>query len=190
MLQHALKEWAVICEALGQGRQAILLRKGGIAETGGEFNVEEMRFWLFPTYTHQQTDGVNDELKPLLEEVLVDRPPAGIVRLRYWAEVTGLFRIGAELSALLLSHLHGWSEEAVRMRFNYRAPGLNLLAVRVYRAAMVHEVPELPRYAGCHSWVELEAPLPTEGSTPVLDEDSYHIVMKQLDLLLNPTAFA
>ena len=26
------KEWAVVCEATGRGRQCIILRKGGIAE--------------------------------------------------------------------------------------------------------------------------------------------------------------
>jgi hypothetical protein len=36
----ALKEWAVICQALAEGRQTILLRKGGIAEPGGAFRVE------------------------------------------------------------------------------------------------------------------------------------------------------
>ena len=33
MLRHAFKEWAVICKALAEGRQALILRKGGIAVT-------------------------------------------------------------------------------------------------------------------------------------------------------------
>ena len=40
MLPIAFKEWAVICEALALGRQALILRKGGIAETGGAFRPE------------------------------------------------------------------------------------------------------------------------------------------------------
>ena len=36
MLQHAFKEWAVICYCLAKGKQAIILRKGGLAEPGGE----------------------------------------------------------------------------------------------------------------------------------------------------------
>ena len=50
MLHWALKEWAVICRALAEGRQSLLLRKGGIAEAGGAFQVEQPRFWLLPTY--------------------------------------------------------------------------------------------------------------------------------------------
>jgi hypothetical protein len=190
MLQHAFKEWAVICEALAQGQQAIILRKGGIAEHEGEFNVEQTRFWLYPTYTHQQNDGVNDEAQALLKTVQANRPPTGTLRLQLWAEVTGIYRIREELPALLLSHLHCWSEEAVRQRFNYRVPGLNVLVVRVYRSPQAHETTELPAYDGCRSWVELATALSTEGSIPVLDDNSFRIVQRQLDLLLSPTAYA
>ena len=30
MLKYALKEWAAICQALAEGRQTLLLRKGGV----------------------------------------------------------------------------------------------------------------------------------------------------------------
>ena len=190
MLQVAFKEWAVICEALAQGKQAIILRKGGIAEDEGEFGVEHTRFWLYPTYVHQQRDGVNEETRPLLQAVEAQRPPAGKVLLRLWAEVTGIYRIRDEWLALMLPHLHCWSEETVRKRFTYRTPELFLLVTRVQRVPTAHEIDELPAYAGCKSWVELEAPLSTEGSTPVLSDADYRIVEKQLDRLLAPTAFA
>jgi hypothetical protein len=190
MLQHAFKEWAVICEAFAQGQQSLILRKGGIEENAGEFAIEQTRFWLYPTYAHQQNDGINEDARPLLQQVEANRPAAGTVRLQLWAEVTGIYRIRKELPALLLSHLHCWSEETVRQRFNYRTPGLYLLVVRVHRMPKPHEIAELPAYEGCRSWVELDKPLSTEGSTPVLDDESFRIVQKQLDLLLSPTAFA
>jgi hypothetical protein len=190
MLQHAFKEWAVICEALAQGQQSLILRKGGIDETAGEFAVDQTRFWLYPTFSHQQKDGIQEDARPLLQQVEANRPLAGTVRLQLWAEVAGIYRIRDELSALLLSHLHCWSEETVRKRYHYDMPGLYLLVVRVYRAPAVHEITELPAYQGCRSWVNLEKPLPTEGSTPVLDDASFRIVQRQLDLLLSPTAFA
>ena len=45
MLDIALKEWAVVCNLLLEGRLAVLLRKGGIAETGGAgvFELEHTR---------------------------------------------------------------------------------------------------------------------------------------------------
>ncbi len=190
MLQHAFKEWAVICEALEQGQQSLILRKGGIDEQTGEFAVEQTKFWLYPTYAHQQYDGINEDARPLLQQIEATRPPAGIVRLQLWAEVTGVYRLREELPALLLAHLHCWSEETVRKRFHYGMPGLYVLVVRVQRAPAVREIVELPAYAGCRSWVELDKLLPTEGSVPVLDDASFRIVQKQLDLLLSPTAFA
>jgi hypothetical protein len=52
-LRVALKEWASVCGALSRGRQIILLRKGGIYESAGEFEIEHRQFLLFPTYLHQ-----------------------------------------------------------------------------------------------------------------------------------------
>jgi hypothetical protein len=190
MLKHAFKEWAVICRALAEGRQAILLRKGGIAEAAGEFVLEHTRFWLYPTYTHQQRDGIRPDALPLLAEALANRPPAGVVRLTHFGEVGGVYRVRDLTLALLLGHLHLWSEETVRARFAYRQPGLYVMAVRVYKAAEEFEVPVMPYYEGCRSWVELERTLPTEGAQPVLRGADFRDVQRSLDLLLNPTALA
>ncbi len=64
-LRIAFKEWAVICRALAEGKQALILRKGGIAEAGGAFRVEQTRFWLFPTFVHQQETGIVENARPL-----------------------------------------------------------------------------------------------------------------------------
>jgi hypothetical protein len=191
MLKYAFKEWAVICKALAEGKQALILRKGGIAESSGDFQVEHTRFWLFPTWTHQQqAEGLRPEALPLLEQVEAERPPPGVVRLTHFAEVTGIYHVHDLVSALILAHLHLWSEETVRKRFAYRTPGLFVLPVRVYRAAEAIELPDTPYYQGCRSWVELERELPTEGATPVLSEERMRDLRQSLDLLLNPTALA
>src|SRR5262245_4423758 len=168
MLRHALKEWAVICRALAEGRQAILLRKGGIAEEGGEFRIEHTRFWLYPTYVHQQRDGIQPDAVALLEQAEKDRPPPGVVRLEYFAQIDGIYHVHDIASVLKLREMHLWSDEAARSRFDYRHPGLFVLAVRVHRAAHATEVHETPAYAGCRSWVELEKELPIGRAVPVL----------------------
>src|SRR5438045_8422084 len=60
-LKIALKEWATVCHALETGRQMILLRKGGIYEAAGEFELENPRFLLFPTYLHQNRKMLKPE---------------------------------------------------------------------------------------------------------------------------------
>lgn len=189
-MRHALKEWAVICRALAEGRQAILVRKGGVAEAGGEFRVEQTRFWLFPTYVHQQRAGVKPEAAELLERAEVERPPPGVVRLSHFAEVAGVYHVRELVPALLIAHLHVWSEETVRSRFAYRQPGLYVLPLRVYRTPRAHELPDTPYYAGCRSWVELAQDLAEEGAAPVLDDGAAREVLNSLNAVLNPTALA
>jgi hypothetical protein len=190
MLKHAFKEWAVICRALAEGRQALVLRKGGIAEPGATFQPEHSRFWLYPTYVHQQEQGIKPEAASLLKEAEGDRPPQGIVRLTHFVDVPGVYHVKDLTAALVIAHLHVWSEETVRQRFAYRQPGLFVLPVRVYRAAQPHEVPETAAYAGCRSWVELERELSTEGATPVLGDAVFEDVLRSLDGLLQPVAWA
>src|SRR5581483_2742361 len=123
-MRHALKEWAVICKALAEGRQALVLRKGGIAEAGSEFQLEHDQFWLFPTYVHQQQAGIKPEARPLLEQAEAERPPLGVLRLSHFATVEGVYHVHSLAGALRLADLHLWSMEAVQSRFAYRSPGL------------------------------------------------------------------
>jgi hypothetical protein len=188
-LRHAFKEWAVICRALAEGRQALILRKGGIAENDGAFRVEHTRFWLYPTRVHQQKDGITPETVTLLEQVEAEQGPPGMVRLSHFVEVTGIYHVHDLMSAWKLAGLHGWSQETVQARFEYRQPGLYVLPVRVYRSPQVFELTETAEYAGCRSWVELDRDLSTEGATPVLEEEAFDDVLRALDRLLQPTAW-
>jgi hypothetical protein len=189
MLRHALKEWAVICRALAEGRQAILLRKGGIEE-GGEFHLAHTRFWLYATYVHQQETGINSEARPVLEEVQRQRPQQGVVLLEHFAEVDGIYHVHDVATVLKLRQMHFWSDETAQARFSYRHPGLFVLPVRVYRAAQVTQLSELPTYSGCRSWVDLEQEIPTERATPILSDEIFHEVILELERILQPVAFA
>jgi hypothetical protein len=187
MLKHAFKEWAVICRALAEGRQSLILRKGGVAEEGGHFEVAQTRFWLFPTYLHQKAEALKPEALRLLQAVEAEKPPAGTVRLSHFAEVGGVYHVHDIVGALKIEPLHLWSPETVTARFEYRQPGLLVLPVRIYRIPEVLEIPDAAHYAGCKSWVELERALPTAGAAPVLDDDAFRDLMRTLDLLLQPT---
>ena len=166
MLQIAFKEWAVVCRAIGEGRQRIILRKGGISEVGGTFRPEHDRFWLYPTYFHEpQFKGIKPECTPLLEAAEAARPPAGKLHLTHWAEVNGVEYV-TDLDVLLkLADRHVLSEETIRQRFAYRTPGLYVLRVTAYMPVAPYVVAEKPEYAGCKTWVTLDAPLDTAGST-------------------------
>jgi hypothetical protein len=169
MLRIAFKEWAVICRALAEGRQALILRKGGIAEEGGRFRPEHDRFLLYPTFFHEQhRTGIKPELLLLLAAAEADKPPAGQLRLTHFAAVESVAHVTDLDRALALDRLHGWTADTVRQRFHYRTPGLYVLPVRVYRLPQPLEVVERPEYAGCKTWVELDATAATDGATAVM----------------------
>jgi hypothetical protein len=190
MLRIAFKEWAVICRALADGRQSLILRKGGIAEDGGQFRPEHSRFWLYPTFAHEKPEGIKPEAEKLFRAAEADRPPHGIMRLSHFAEFHGVYYITKLYGALLLDDLHIWSEATVRQRFEYRSPGLYVLPARVYLAAKAVEIPEMPAYAGCRTWVHLEQDLTTADATPVVADKAFEDLLDTLDRRLTPTALA
>jgi hypothetical protein len=170
-LQVALKEWAVVCQALASGRQIILLRKGGIQEAAGGFELEHPQFLLFPTYLHQNAqmlkpDAAKD-VQPQTEE------PATIT-LSQAGEVTDIVRLHSRAQMQAIDAEHIWADPLIDMRFNYRPWNpLYLLLVRVYRLREAVQIENTPAYAGCKSWVPLEKPVSCDGALAALDESRY-----------------
>jgi hypothetical protein len=187
-LSIALKEWAAICLALAHGQQTLIVRKGGIAEASGDFRIEAPRFLLYPTFVHQQETGLCPEAKPLLDAARASQPSADKVRLEAWAEVTGVYRVRNLVPALLIAHLHMYSNDTIEKRFHYRAPGLNVATLRVHRLAAPVEIAEEDDYLGCKSWAPLKNEVSLANSAPVLTDQQYRDVVEQLDTLLRPTA--
>ena len=104
--------------------------------------------------------------RPLVAAEAV-KPPAGHVRFSHFVKVDSVSRVSALADALALDHLHAWAPELVAQRFHYRAPGLYVLRVRAFRLPEPVQVIERPGYAGCKTWVPLDAPVRTDGATEV-----------------------
>lgn len=172
--QVALKEWAVVVEAMTRGRQCLLLRKGGVADPDETFELEHREFFLFPTFEHQKRDQVRPEFHPLFDEVVAHPPPAGHIRLPLYAGVAGHWRVASADALQGLEATHIWTPEFLAMRLAYKPeiPTWALL-VRVYRLPKPPAIPNLPAYAGCKSWVPLESPVLIEGAVPVTDNVTF-----------------
>jgi hypothetical protein len=173
MLSIAFKEWAVICEAIAAGRQALILRKGGIAEEGGVFRPEHAEFLLYPTYFHEHRAGLKSEFLPLFESAEAAKPPAGTIRFTHFVRVERVTRVTDINVALALDPLHAWTPAVVEQRFQYRTPGLFVLAVRAFRLARPVEAIERPEYAGCKTWVALDQSVDTTAAEPVLSDTQF-----------------
>jgi hypothetical protein len=181
----AFKEWAGVCDALAQGRQTIILRKGGISEGPGPgaFVPEHHAFWLYPTEMHQAQQGLR-----LADESTTPRfaGAGSTIFIELLATVDWIGRV-RDLAVLpALEPFHVLTAETVTGRFHYRSPGLWVLATRIWRRSPPFQIAVNPAYAGCKTWVVLEEPLSTSGLVPVLDDPDWSSRMTRLRATLIP----
>lgn len=167
-LNVALKEWHLLCQALIQGQQAILLRKGGILEANNEFELEHRRFLLYPTYIHQQLTHVKPAWRDRIEQRSTEPEK---ITLAGWAEAIKILEVPNRAAFEKLDHLHFWDKPLIDMRFAYRPEKpLYLVIVRAHKLQSPITIDNTPDYAGCKSWVPLEHEIDVSASTPALTD--------------------
>lgn len=170
----AFKEWAVVADALGLGEQILILRKGGIRERRGEFDVEHGEFWLFPTQYHETENSVIPSKRPALRD-LAGRASKELVEIEFYAVVDPVIHIGDMSLLKNLQGRHIWNEGVLQERFGFgREPGLYAMVSRVYRLPAPEQFAMRESYGGCKSWVELERPISTARLTPVLSDAHFN----------------
>lgn len=149
------KEWSFVCDALLQGAQNLILRKGGIHEGRGGFEFKHREFFLFPTWFHNQAErlrwspsGARLAFPPEEERASVEI--AGFARLEQLWKVTDWEQVRA------IEPLHIWREDIVRERFVQDGEScLHVALVRSFKLPSVWSFPYSKSYGGCRSWVTL-----------------------------------
>jgi hypothetical protein len=170
----ALKEWAVVCRALADGRQTLLIRKGGIQEVKGGFEVTHQRFWLFPTYVHQKEADLVPAAREEFRTVQATLPTPGTLAIQLYATVADVVRVGDLESLQRLADQHILSRECVGSRFHYRnKPGVHVLTLRVFLRPAPIRLEQKSWYDGCVSWVELDQAINPDGCEPVLSDSVF-----------------
>ena len=179
-MRTAFKEWAIVVDALGRGDQVLILRKGGIHEGKGGFQIEHPRFWLFPTLFHQQRESVIPPAQARYGEIAPQISPADKVSIEVLAQVAEWRRIESLDQAHALRGQHIWTDEVIADRFEWgRDKNIFALAVRVFRLPQAVVLAMSPSYGGCKSWIELEADLPTKEAVPVLGDTTFAEKLKR-----------
>ncbi|MEH2010851.1 DUF1802 family protein [Nostoc sp.] len=169
---HALKEWAVAINALENGKTIMLLRKGGIHERNGHFQVAHKQILLYPTYEHQQAFMLKAEYANHVYPVTSCWHPE-TVRIGSWAEITDILPVSDEFLVNALLPFHIWNEHFIsdRLKWKPRQP-LYILLLRTYQLPQ-QEIPYDSKYGGCKSWIDLDQPIHLQGAKPVLSDFAY-----------------
>ena len=170
------KEWSLVCDALGRGRQSVILRKGGIAEGREGFSFRHREFFLFPTFFHEQVAKVRI--------AAADIPaPGNTIAIRWYAKTERARRVDSLAIAEALASFHILSTEVVQERFGYKGDGLNVAFVRVFEISPVWIVQNGKRFSGCRSWIDLPPP-PEMEMRSVLDDAVHEKLRAEFDRIV------
>lgn len=180
----AFKDWAAVCAAMGQGRQSLIVRKGGIAEGRAGFQFEHPAFFLYATAYHEHMA----KLRPGLSDGLASAPSvrntaveiSDFFLLDWTATITDWPAVRA------LAPFHLYREDVVRERFDYDGePGVQIAFGRAYRLSQPWRFPDEARFGGCRSWIQLPAGAPELSSmTPALAESQHAARAAELEIWL------
>ena len=179
-LSHGLKEWAVAVEALESGETIMLIRKGGIRETGRNFSVQHKQVWLYPTYEHQKPHLLKPEYAHKVTVVESGWHPE-TVRIGSVANITQVLPIQNPDRVHLLQPYHIWNERMISDRLKWKPhQPLFILLLRVYRLDRPLLIPYHSSYGGCRSWIDLQDSISLEGLKSVLADDVYSQKVQQI----------
>ena len=143
----------------------MIFRKGGIAEGSKGFQFKHRRFFLFPTYFHEQIERTR--LGP--ERNLISRNDHVAISVFVEIEFTDLLEDLTQVHAL--EALHVLQPSVLEERFHYDQPaGLHVAFLRAFRFSSVWELPFHPSYRGCRSWITLPDPPSELKKEPVLSD--------------------
>lgn len=186
----AFKEWASIVNALREGKQILILRKGGIREESGEFQIEHKEFFLFPTYEHQNKEDLKPIAYDILDQTIQMKPDPAKTPVRYYAQTANVIHLTEESDLKRLEPYHVWSEKAIKQRFHFgRQKGLFVLPVRIFQLPSPHLIAANdPDYSGCKSWVELKQKLSTQGAQPVVSVPDFKKRLEAINSLFLKSA--
>lgn len=177
---EALKEWAVVCKALEEGRQVLLLRKGGILEYRKGFEVKHEKFLMFPTYEHQSGDHLQPDYAGRLDEVLKDAPPAGTSRLTSFAEALEVKEITDRSVLKRLQRFHIWNESYVKARMDYNPnKPMSVMLLRVFKIGRPIQIETREEWAGCKSWVPVNVDV-SGSAEPALSDSEFKRISSEV----------
>ncbi len=176
----ALKEWSVVVEALGTGDQLLLVRKGGIQDPKGAFQLEHREFLFYPTREHQRAEAIRPDFRDRFQKAFTQLDDPQEVTFAVYGGVAFCAEIRDPAQLAGLEKYHIWTPEFFKERMSYRPQSPTLVVLlRAYRLKPPVRHPVEPEYAGCKSWVNLGLPVSVEGAEPVVDNRRFRQILEE-----------
>lgn len=163
-----LNEWNATIEALGNGKQTVLIRKYGTSLDG---------FLLYPTVSYAKKDDVLDsfqkEYKSFANENLQPKSEDKKFEVKYYAKVEEVIeksstRIGS------FNKYHIWTREHVKSYLGKKPAKIWLL--RVYK---LKELKMLSRTQGM-LYANVSEEVSLDGMTPVISDNDFEDLKKEI----------
>lgn len=160
-ITKCINEWNATIEALGQGKQTILIRK---------YNTTLKEFLLYPTVSYaiknDVLDSFQEDYKDFVKDNLLPDGEDKSYEVKYFAKVEEVVekssaRIGA------FNKFHIWTREHVK---NYL--GRNPAKIWILRVYKLNEPEKLKRSNGM-LYANVESPVKLEGK-PVISDDEFN----------------
>ena len=182
-MMDALKEWATVVKALENGKQTVILRKGGILETASGFKIEAKKFLLFPTFEHQEVKNLKPEFHNYLDDLKQNKPENQHNNITSYAEVIDESDINSIEKIKALSPFHIWSDSYIDERVNWMSEKpIKAVFLKVYKIPE-KEIPIKSEYHGCKSWININEDIQTGKA--VLSEEELNLRLQKFKEILN-----
>ena len=179
----ALKEWATIVKALEGGDQTVILRKGGILETASGFKMEAKKFFLFPTFEHQDQKHIKSQYQNYLDQAKKNSPSNSHNKITSYAEVLDDVDIESNEKINALSSFHIWSDSYIKTRVDWMPDKpIKAIFLKVFKIPEF-KIPIKSEYHGCKSWIDINADF-TSGKA-VLNNDVLDSKLKKFKEIVN-----
>lgn len=155
----ALKEWAVVCKALEDGMQTILLRKGGILEYRDGFQIKHNVFLLYPTYEHQSIEYIKSGYQNKFDSEYMNATLRGKNVISIIARVEMVKEVQNPSLLSQIDKYHIWNENFIETRMKYNPnKSMSVILLRVYKLPENLFVTESEEWTGCKSWIDIDMP--------------------------------
>ncbi|MGF7036266.1 hypothetical protein J2T17_007318 [Paenibacillus mucilaginosus] len=182
-----LKEWAAALDALRQGEQILIMRKGGIREETRDFQVEADSFYLYPTFEHQRKELIKPEYQAAVDRSTENwSPDLTQVALTCYAELVEdiLIEDGETLAKLAGEHI--WTDRFAEERLKWKkAKPLHVMLLRVYELENPATIEIREEYNGCKSWISLPGEMLQDvPRKPVLSDEEFNRKVERIRSLL------